>query len=168
MLQQLVLITLKFQMFLQNVVQCCVWHVKLSGSMTGWFVWTVNKSRTNCIHPSFSDWSSSGAFSLTNAASLIKQFIPLVNQHFCWRFPSKHHMKSPLHCNCRHRLMKTWHAFSFFCLKCHFNNCDWRFGNSSGTVYKFHHITYWNVFSFHSSAFRFMSNVTVKWYTFHA
>jgi hypothetical protein len=41
-----------------------------------------------------------------------------------------------------------------------------RFGNSSGTNYKLDHITNSNTFSFHSSAFRFMSNVTVKWYTF--
>jgi hypothetical protein len=42
-----------------------------------------------------------------------------------------------------------------------------RFGNSSGTNYKLDHITYSNAFSFHSSAFRFTSSVTVKWYTFH-
>jgi hypothetical protein len=33
--------------------------------------------------------------------------------------------------------------------------------------YKLDHITYTNVFGFHSSVFQFMRNVTVKWYTFH-
>jgi hypothetical protein len=42
-----------------------------------------------------------------------------------------------------------------------------RFGNSSGTNYKLDHITYPNAFRLHSSALRFMSNVTVKCYTFH-
>jgi hypothetical protein len=42
-----------------------------------------------------------------------------------------------------------------------------RLGNSSGTNYKHDHVTYSNAFSFHSCAFRFMSNVAVKWYTFH-
>jgi hypothetical protein len=42
-----------------------------------------------------------------------------------------------------------------------------RFGNSSGTNYKLDYITYSDAFSFHSSAFWFMSNVAVKWYIFH-
>jgi hypothetical protein len=37
-----------------------------------------------------------------------------------------------------------------------------RYGNSSETNYKVDHITYSNAFSFHSSAFRLMSNVTGK------
>jgi hypothetical protein len=43
-----------------------------------------------------------------------------------------------------------------------------RFGNSSGMNHKLDHITYSSAFSSHSSAFWFMSNVTAKWYTFHA
>jgi hypothetical protein len=42
-----------------------------------------------------------------------------------------------------------------------------RFGNSSGTNYNLDHIIYSDAFSFHSSAYRFMSIFTVKWYTFH-
>lgn len=42
-----------------------------------------------------------------------------------------------------------------------------RFGSSSGTYYKLDHITCWNVFCFHFSAFWFMSIVAVNWYTFH-
>jgi hypothetical protein len=129
-------------MFLQNVVQCCVWHVKLSGCMTGWFAWTVNESHINCIHLSFSDWLSLKAFPFTNAASLIKQFIPFVNQHFYWQFPSKHCTKSPLHCNRRPRLVMPQHTFSIFYFRCHFNNCECSASgrNSSGTNYKVDHI----------------------------
>jgi hypothetical protein len=42
-----------------------------------------------------------------------------------------------------------------------------RFGNSSGTNHELHRVTYSNALIFHPSAFRFMSNVSVKWYTFH-
>jgi hypothetical protein len=42
-----------------------------------------------------------------------------------------------------------------------------RFVHSSGTNYKLYRITYSNAFSYHSSAFRFMSNVAVKWYKYH-
>jgi hypothetical protein len=139
--------------------------------MPGWFAWTVNKIHMNCIHLSFSDWSSPGAFSFTNAVSLIKQIIPLVNWRFCRRFPPKHRTKSPLHCNRRPRLVKPQQTFSFY-LRCHFNNCECstsgkKFGNSCGTNYKLDHVTHSNAFSFRSSAFWFMSNVTVKFYTFH-
>jgi hypothetical protein len=42
-----------------------------------------------------------------------------------------------------------------------------RFRNWSGTNYKLNLITYSNVFSFHSSAFPFMRNITVKLKTFN-
>jgi hypothetical protein len=131
--------------------------------MTGRFVWTANESLTNCIYLSFSDWSSPGAFSFTNAASLIKKIIPLVNRHFCWLFSSKHHTKSPLHCNGKPRLVKSQLAFAFFYERCHFYNCEC--SASDGKIwklkwhelYKLDHVTYWNAFSVHSSDFRFMS-----------
>jgi hypothetical protein len=50
-------------------------HAELSGSMPSWFAWTA-----------------------ANAASLIKQFIPLVNLHFCLWFCSKQRMESHLNC----------------------------------------------------------------------
>jgi hypothetical protein len=62
------------------------------------------------------------AFSFKNASSLMKQFIPVVNRHFCWHFPSKHRTKSPLNCNRRPRLVKPQHALSFFYLRRHFNS----------------------------------------------
>jgi hypothetical protein len=72
-----------------------------------------------------STWVSvTGAFSFTNAASLIKQFIQLVNQHFCWWCHSKHCMKSPLHCNCIPRFVKPQHIFSVFNLRYHFNSYE--------------------------------------------
>jgi hypothetical protein len=40
-----------------------------------------------------------------------------------------------------------------------------RFGNSNSMNYELHNITCSDTFSFHSSAFQFMSNVTVEWYT---
>jgi hypothetical protein len=42
-----------------------------------------------------------------------------------------------------------------------------RLGNSIGPNYKLDNITYSNAFRFHSSSFRFMSNVAVKWHTLH-
>jgi hypothetical protein len=42
-----------------------------------------------------------------------------------------------------------------------------RFGNWIGMNYKLDHISRWDTFSFHSSAFRFMSNVILKWYIFN-
>jgi hypothetical protein len=41
-----------------------------------------------------------------------------------------------------------------------------RFGNSSGTNHKLEYTTFSNAFSFHSSAFRFVINVTEKWCSF--
>jgi hypothetical protein len=62
---------------------------------------SVNESCSNFIHLRFSDWSSPRVYLFTNVGSLIQQFIPLVNQYYFWWFPSKHHMKSPLHCSCK-------------------------------------------------------------------
>jgi hypothetical protein len=140
--------------------------------MTGWFVWTANESRTNCIHLSFSDWSSPRTFPFTNAASLIKRFIPLVNRHYFWRLSYKH-LRNLL-CTVTADL-DSWNHSTYLAFP------TWdailttvsvalqaeRFGNSSGTNYKLDHITSLNAFGFHSSAFRFMRNVTVKSYTFH-
>jgi hypothetical protein len=54
-------------------------------------------------------------------------------------------------------------------LRRHFNNCECSV--SGGKIwelkcknYNLDHITYSNAFSFHSSALRLMSNVTIKWY----
>lgn len=126
--------------------------------MPGWFAWTGNESSLNCIHLSFSDCLSLGAFSFANAASRIKPFIPLINWHFCSWLPCKHCMKSPLHCKHSSRLLKSQHVFSFLDLWCHFYNCmcnssGERFGNWRGTNYKIDHVTYSDAFSFHSCAF---------------
>jgi hypothetical protein len=65
---------------------------------------------------------------------------------FCWMCPSKHHMKSPLHCNHRSRLVKyTIHlAFSIRDSILTAVNVVLQvevFGNSGGMNYKFDHIT---------------------------
>lgn len=97
-LQQLVLITLKFSEV--SAVFCALLFVmSLLSSVPGWFVWTANKSCTNIISLSFSDWSSPRAFIFTHAVSLNKHFILLVNQHFYLCFPSEHCTTSPLHFN---------------------------------------------------------------------
>jgi hypothetical protein len=140
--------------------------------MTGWFVWTANENRTNCINLSFSDRSSPRAFPFENAASLIKQFIPLVNRHFCWRFPPN--IVRNLLCTATgdldswnhstHLAFSTWDSILTAvsaALKVE------RFGNSNSTNYKFDHITYSNAFSFLTAALRFMNSITVKWHTFH-
>jgi hypothetical protein len=92
------------------------------------------KTARNVSTWSFSDWSSAGDFYFTNAASLIKQFIPFVNWQFCCRFPSKHRTKSPLHCNRRPRLVKPQHTFCFFYLRRHFNTCE--SSASGGKIWK--------------------------------
>jgi hypothetical protein len=121
-------------------------------------------------HLSFSNWSSPGTFSYTNAASLIKEFTPFVNKYFSCYFLSKHHTKSPSHCNHGPRLTKTRQAFSIFCFEHSLNNCEWalraeRLWNSSGTTYRLD-VTYSNAFTFHSSSCAFMNNTTVKLYMF--
>jgi hypothetical protein len=120
----------------------------------------------NCIHLSFSDWSSPRVFSFTNAASLIKQFVPLVNRHFCWWYPSKH-LRNLLFTvttdvdswnHSTHLALSTWNAILTgvsVALQVE------RFGNSGGTNYKLDHITYWNAFCFHSSTFRFFIDMVI-------
>jgi hypothetical protein len=95
---------------------------------------------------------------------LIKQFIPLVNHHFCWCL-SKYHMKSILHYNRRHTLTQAQQTFSFFYLRCHFHVCECR--TSLGKILKLrwhelYHLTYSNAFNFLSCAFQTMSSVIVK------
>lgn len=125
-----------------------------------------NGSCSDFIHLTFSGWLSSSVFSCTNANSLIKQFIPLVNWYFCWRFPPYptqnllYTAKTDLDSwnNDTHLAIFTWDTI--FTLQVE------RYENSSSTNYKFDHITCSNAFSFHSCTFQFMSNVKVNRYIF--
>jgi hypothetical protein len=111
------------------------------------------------------------AFSFTNAASLIIQFMLLVNQHFCflpfqtlWNLLCTVTADVDLWNHSTHLVFSTWDTIlTTSSVGLQVERC----GNSSGTNYRLDHITYINAFSFYSSAFWFMSNVTVKWYIFH-
>jgi hypothetical protein len=81
-------------------------------------------------------------------------------------------MKSLLKCIRRPRLVKSQYVLSFCYLKRRSNKCECsasggKIWNSYGTNFILEHITYSDGFNFHSCDFQFMSDVTVKWYTFH-
>jgi hypothetical protein len=74
-----------------------------------------------------------------------------------------------LHCINRPRLMKPQHQFTFFYLRHHVSIMLGMeiFGNSCATNDELDNISFSNAFWLLSCAFQFISNVTVKWYTFH-
>jgi hypothetical protein len=96
----------------------CNW---LAQRMSAWL--TANGRHTNCTHLNFWQWPSPGPLSSTNAASLIRQFTPLVNRKVCWRLTFKHRMKWPLHCNRRPILVQPQYIYTCY-VRRHLNICE--------------------------------------------
>lgn len=115
MLQKLIPANFRLHTFLQNSVQCCVWYACWGACLID--LHGLNKHCPDFIHLSFNDGLSPGSFCFTDATSLITQFVPFENNIFGGGSVLRHHMKYPLHCNYRSRVMKLQHMFSFFCLR---------------------------------------------------
>jgi len=100
-LQQLVSVRFKSQMYIQNFACCWGWYVRFPRNTLEWFVWAVNE--WNCFYLTFMHLSFPGASSFTNAISLLKQFILLIDLSFFDRgsFP---HAAQNLLCTVTHTL----------------------------------------------------------------
>jgi len=113
-------------MSLGHSFTCCnSWD--LNFNCLHWILCTVEGGMINCQEACQTDLSGlsmnvtldcfylilrhlfTGEFSFTNASSLLKQFIPLINWIFWWWFLSKCHLKSSSPSNHRLHLMKPKH-----------------------------------------------------------
>jgi hypothetical protein len=175
-LQQLVSTTFKFWKFLYNFMHCCVWHVRLSGSIPG-----TRKSLD--IHSHDLKWFViPRSFCLYKCCQYDQHFLPLANPQLFGSFlastawnllctvtadpgswsSSLHLVFRPLH--------SRRHIFSCVCVcvcvcmcVCVWDVLGWKMWK----VKRLHHEIYSNTFIFHSCAFNFASNFPVKWYAFY-